>query len=165
MIGQNVALRYPQRLASLTLCDTSSRVPQDARATWDERIATAERHGMKPLCEGTMQRWFTSGYLRREPPELRVIRDQFLQTPTSGYVGCCQAIRVLDYTDRLGEISMPVRVIVGAEDPAAPPEVSKIIQEHIAGATLDIIDDASHLSNVEQPAEFNRSLLGFLGVS
>ena len=163
MIGQNVALRYPQRLESLVLCDTTSRVPDEAKQIWDERIATAERNGMEALCDETMARWFTPAFLHRKPRELELIREQFLQTPTSGYVGCCQAIRELDYTDRLDGIALPLHIIVGDEDPSTPPEASRVIQSRIPGASLDIIENAAHLSNVEQPDAFNSSLSAFLG--
>src|SRR5262249_56331940 len=49
MIGQTLALAAPGRLLSLALCDTSSRIPAEARPLWDERIKTAEARGMQPL--------------------------------------------------------------------------------------------------------------------
>lgn len=162
MIGQNLALRHPRRLLSLALCDTTSRVPDEARAVWDERIAEAERNGMQGLCDATMERWFTPPFLAENGPQLECIREQFLATPTSGYVGCCQAIRDLDYTEALSTVSLPTHLIVGARDPSAPPAASRTIQGIIEGATLSVIDDASHLSNVEQPDAFNEALLGFL---
>ncbi len=162
MIGQNLAIRHPQRLLSLVLCDTTSRIPEQAQPTWDDRIAVAEKSGMHPLCGETMERWFTPSFLEADGPELRTIREQFLDTPTSGFVGCCQAIRALDYTERLSEIALPVKLIVGAEDPATPPEASRVIEQKIAGASLTIIDNGAHLCNVEQPAAFNRALLEFL---
>ena len=162
MVGQNLALRYPKRLSSLVLCDTTSRIPDEAQPTWDERIALAERSGMEPLCGETMERWFTPPFLAEGGPELRSIREQFLDTPTSGYVGCCQAIRELDYTNRLSDIELPMQLIVGADDVSAPPEASRVIQQKVAGASLTVIDNGSHLCNVEQPAAFNHALLGFL---
>ena len=163
MIGQNVALRHPARLASAVLCDTTCRVPDEAKPMWDERIATAERSGMSALCDATMERWFTAPYRAREPKDMQVIREQFLSTPTSGFVGCCQAIRELDYADRLSSVDLPVHLVVGADDPSTPPAAARAIQERISGASLEIIDGAAHLSNVEQPETFNRSLLDFLG--
>lgn len=162
MIGQNLVLRYPHRLRSLVLCDTTSRVPEQARLVWDERIAEAERSGMEALCDATMERWFTPPFLEQDGPELKSIRQQFLDTPTSGYVGCCQAIRELDYTDSLARVALPVQLIVGAEDLSTPLQALRAIQEKITGAALSVIDNASHLSNVEQPAEFNNVMVKFL---
>jgi len=44
MVGQLFALRYPDRLLSLVLCDTASEMRSTA---WAERIATALREGME----------------------------------------------------------------------------------------------------------------------
>jgi 3-oxoadipate enol-lactonase len=133
-----------------------------ARALWDERIAVVEKSGMQPLCGETMERWFTPAFLEADGPELQTIREQFLHTPSSGYVGCCRAIRVLDYTRQLSRIKLPVQLVVGAEDPTTPPEASRAIQQEIAGAALTVIENGSHLCNVEQPDAFNRALIGFL---
>lgn len=162
MIGQNLAIRHPQRLVSLVLCDTTSRVPPQARPLWDERISVAEKSGMAPLCGETMARWFTPPFLEADGPELQAIREQFLYTPTSGYVGCCRAIRELDYTRHLSQIALPVQLIVGADDPSTPPEASRAIQQEVAGSALTLIDNGSHLCNVERPDAFNRALIGFL---
>ncbi len=51
MIGQTLALKAPELFASLVLCDTSSRIPPEAKPLWDERIHTAETKGMEPLVE------------------------------------------------------------------------------------------------------------------
>ena len=162
MIGQNLALRHPGRLRSLVLADTSSRIPAEAQPVWEERIETARKGGMAPLCEPTMQRWFTAPFLARNPPELEETRRIFLATPPDGYTGCAQAIRRLDYLGRLGEIRLPTLVVVGAEDQATPVAASEAIQVGIPGATLEVIPQASHLANVEQPKRFTDAVLGFL---
>ena len=162
MIGQSLGIRHPRRLLSLALCDTLSVVPEEAQSIWTERIETARTQGMSPLCEPTLARWFTPAYRERHPPALDSIRRQILATPVAGYIGCCEAIRRIDYLDRLGGIRLPTCVIVGADDPATPPPASEAIHQRIAGSSLTLIDDAAHLSNVEQPEAFNRALLGFL---
>jgi len=162
MTALGLALDHADRIASIAACNCVAGYGPDGVKMWDERIAIAEKSGMKPLCDGTMERWFTPPFLAEEGPDLHTIREQFLSTPTSGYVGCCQAIRDLDYTDRLSGVTLPVQLIVGADDPTTPPEASRAIQQRIAGAALTVIDNASHLCNVEQPAAFNSALLGFL---
>ena len=132
MIGQNLALRHTRRLSSLVLCDTTSRVPEEARSMWDERIAIAEKSGVEPLCDGTMERWFTQPFLDADGPDLHTIRDQFLATPTSGFVGCCQAIRDLDYTEALSGISLPVQlIVVPRENPAVVKSRAKFLTHHV----------------------------------
>lgn len=162
MIGQNLALRHAGRLLSLVLCDTLSVISDEGQPIWADRIETAKREGMAPLCEPTLARWFTPAYLEIDPPGLKSIRSQILNTPVTGYVGCCEAIRRIDYIDRLDRIRLPTHVIVGADDPATPPAEAQAIQRQIDGSSLVIIDNAAHLSNVEQPEAFNRTVLEFL---
>lgn len=162
MIGQSVALRYPERLASLALCDTMAVVPPEAQDAWRARIATARAKGMPALVDATMERWFTEAYRKQEPPALKLIRQYFLNTPVDGFAACAEAIRGLDYLDRLSEIGLPTLIIVGEEDTGTPVSASAAMQERIAGAKMLIIPQAAHLSNIEQATVFNQALEAFL---
>jgi 3-oxoadipate enol-lactonase len=53
-------------------------------------------------------------------------------------------------------------IIVGEEDPGTPVEMAREIHAALPGSQLAILRSASHLSNLEQPEEFNRTLRGFL---
>jgi 3-oxoadipate enol-lactonase len=162
MIGQALALTAPHLLSSLVLCDTSSRIPSEAKPLWDQRIATAETKGMEPLVDSTLERWFTAGFRARRPDVVDRVRGMIRATPPRGYAGCCHAIAALDLTDRLGAITLPTLIIVGAEDPGTPPAMSETIQRQIRGSELVVLKSAAHLSNLEQPDEFNRALTEFL---
>jgi 3-oxoadipate enol-lactonase len=90
------------------------------------------------------------------------VRTMVRTTPIRGYVACCQAIAKLNLTHRLGEISIPTLVVVGADDPATTVEMARTIHQGIAGSELVILKGAAHLSNLEQPDAFNEAVLGFL---
>lgn len=162
MIGQTLALRHPEALKSLILCDTTSRVPREAAPVWDERIALTLREGMSPHVEPTMERWFTPRFRAEHPEEVEPVRRMILETSPRGYAGCCHAIRDLDLTEALGRIGLPVLIVVGEDDPGTPVDESRILQERIPGSRLVVLKSAAHLSNREQPAAFNRAVTGFL---
>jgi 3-oxoadipate enol-lactonase len=162
MIGQTLALKAPDVFASLSLCDTSSRIPAEAKPLWQERIRTAESQGMEPLVEPTLSRWFTEPFRKARPDVTDRVAKMIRSTPAAGYAGCCAAISVLDLTDRIGAIKLPTVVIVGEDDPGTPVAASKVISEKIAGSKLEILPKAAHLSNMEQPEAFNQALTGFL---
>lgn len=82
-----------------------------------------------------------------------------------GYIGCVDAIKGLNFIERLPEISHPVLLIVGREDGATPVEASEAIHERIQDSDLVILEDASHISNVEKAGEFNNALTGFLSAN
>jgi len=162
MIGQTFALKYPGRLASMTLCDTTSRYPAEAAPMWQERIRIAESKGMAPLVQPTLERWFTEGFRKNHAEKVRPVAALIENTPVPGYVGCCNAIPKINVTSRLKELKVPTLVICGNDDPATPPAMAREIQENIPGARLTLIPQAAHLANIEQPEAFNRALAGFL---
>lgn len=162
MIGQTIALTAPQVLASLVLCDTSSRVPPEAKPVWDQRISTAETQGMEPLVEPTIERWFTAPFRAQGAEVVDRVRAMIRSTPPRGYVGCCHAIAALNLTDRLAAITLPTLIIVGEDDPGTPVAASQTIHQQIKGSELVILKSAAHLSNMEQPEAFNRTLTAFL---
>src|SRR6185503_202590 len=57
MVGQYLGLLHPERIVSLQLVSTSSRVPPEGAAMWDERIKAVREKGMASQPEGSMQRW------------------------------------------------------------------------------------------------------------
>ncbi|PIV23808.1 MAG: 3-oxoadipate enol-lactonase [Deltaproteobacteria bacterium CG_4_8_14_3_um_filter_45_9] len=162
MIGQSLALNYVHRLRSLALCDTASIIPQEAQPIWQERIEKTLDKGMASQVDETMARWFTPSFLKQNPPMLDLIRKQILATPVVGYLGCAEAIRRLNYLDRLSEIKMPTLIMVGEDDPGTPVSASKAIHERISNSKLVILPSARHLSNIEQTQAFNSVLLEFL---
>jgi 3-oxoadipate enol-lactonase len=162
MIGQIIAIKYPQMLQSLVLCDTMSRVPTEAKPMWDDRIHTAETGGMEPLVEPTLARWFTEPFRQKGSPVLDQVRTMIRSTPPRGYTGCCHAIAALNLTDHLKAITLPTLIIVGEDDPATPVAASHVIHEQSRGSELVILKSAAHLSNLEQPEAFNQALTAFL---
>jgi 3-oxoadipate enol-lactonase len=162
MIGQTFALKYPGRLATMTLADTTSRYAPEAAPMWEERIRIAESKGMEPLVQATLERWFTEGFRKNSKDKVDRVAALIRSTPVAGYVGCCAAIPKINVSSRLKEIKTPTLVICGNEDPATPPAMAREIQENIPGARLALIPQAAHLANIEQPEAFNRALADFL---
>ena len=162
MIGQTLALKAPEVFQSLSLCDTSSRIPAEAKPLWQDRIKTAESQGMEPLVESTLSRWFTEPFRKSHKDVVDRVAEMIRKTPVAGYAGCCHAISTLDLTDRISAIKVPTIAIVGEDDPGTPVAAHRVIHEKIAGSKLEILKSAAHLSNMEQPEAFNRALTGFL---
>ena len=162
MIGQQFALKYPGRFASLTLADTTSRYPAEARVIWDERLALIRSRGMDAIVPSTLERWFTAAFREREPGTVARIGQLIRSTPVAGYAGCAYGISRIDLSARLAGIDCPALVIVGDSDLGTPRPMAEEIVRSLPGSRLHVIECAAHLANVEQPAEFNRVLRQFL---
>jgi 3-oxoadipate enol-lactonase len=162
MIGQTLALKHPELFASLSLCDTSSRIPAEAKPLWADRIKTAETQGMEPLVEPTLARWLTAPFREQRRDVVDQVAKMIRSTPPKGYAGCCHAIADLDLTDRISAIKLPTFVIVGEDDQGTPVAASRVMNERIKGSELVILPSAAHLSNLEQPEAFTNALTKFL---
>jgi 3-oxoadipate enol-lactonase len=162
MIGQVFALRHPAMVQSLVLCDTTSRYPAAAAPIWEERIKAVGAKGMEPMVAPTLERWFTAPFRARRRDLMDRVGAMIGSTPAPGYIGCCHAIPKINVTERLRDVRCPALVIVGEEDPGTPVDMARDIHAALPAAELAILSRASHLSNLEQPEEFNRVLGGFL---
>ncbi len=160
MTGMWLAAEAPERVEGLVLLCTSA--PLGPKSVWDGRIATATERGLAALVDGVIERWFTPAF-RGENPELvgkmaRTLRE----TDPGGYAGCCAAIRDMDLRDRLPSVEASTLVVSGAEDPATPPEHGGLIADAIPGARFEVVPDAAHIANVEQPEKVTQLILTHL---
>ena len=144
-------LEHPERVAALVLFDTGPGYRSDAaRDQWNDRAAATadrfERDGLAAL----------SG-----SPE----------TQAAGHrsaVGLARAARGMlaqrdgRVIEALPSVKVPVLVLVGARDKAFLPAADYIAAK-IPGAVQVVVPDAGHVSNVDQPGAFDRSVLDFLG--
>ena len=160
MIGQLLAVRHPNLLHSVTLCDTTSKMPHPE--IWDDRIEAAQSGGIGAVLKGTLERWFTPAMHENNPDEIGRIATMIRGTKVDGFIANCHAIKAMDQTGILKDITTPTLIIVGAEEAATTPEMSRIIHAEIEGSELEILPGASHLANVEQPDAFNKVMLAFL---
>ena len=160
MDGMWNAANAPERIDRLALCSTSPHMPP--RELWDERIAFVREQGVEPLADATMERWFSPEFRESAPETVASIRAMVASTPAEGYAGCCEAIREWDFRPELGRISAPTLVLSAEHDPSTPPESGQLIADGIPGAAFQVLPDARHLANVEQPEAFTAALLAHL---
>ena len=160
MIAQRLAVRHPEVVKSISLCDTASHMPP--REMWDERIDIANEHGIEGHVDTTIKRWFRPNFIQSSPGAVGFVEQMILETGVDGYVACASAIRDMHQTELLPKISAPTLILLGRQDPACTYEQAMVMKEKIPHAEFHAIEDAAHLSNIEKPAEFNSVLLSFL---
>ena len=160
MIGQQLGARYPERILSLSLCNTASEMPP--RTLWEERFEIARTQGIAGLVDGTIKRWFTAPFIERAPQEIEKVRQMILGTNVEGYIGCGSAVRDMAQSTMLLKIKAPTLVLSGRHDPACTVEQGTVLNRLIDGSRMVIIEDAAHLSNIEQPVQFNQAVREFM---
>lgn len=162
MIGQTFALKYPARVSAIVLADTTSAHTTTPLAMWNERIRIANQEGMQPLVQPAIERWFTEGFRKSQPSTVEQIANMIRTTSVDGWSGCCAAIAAVNTTERLHEIKCPALVMVGEYDVGTPLSAALVMQRHLPHSSLVVISDAAHMTDIEQPGQFNRALKMFL---
>lgn len=160
LIGQATALRAPERLLGLVLCNTGLKIGTDA--IWNERIAAAEGAGVASMADAVMARWFTPAFQESRPATLAGHRAMLVATPNAGYAAACRAIRDADYSAASARVRVPTLCIAGEQDLATPPELVKALADTIPGARYQAFSPCGHLPSVEQPAACAAAIADFL---
>jgi len=159
MIGMSLALRAPERLHKLVLSNTAPKI--GSLEFWNTRIHTVQSKGMKEVAGAVTARWFTPGFQQSSPEKVASAIRVLESLDPRGYVGGCTAVRDFDFRESIRQIRTPTQVISGTHDPAATAADGRLLAEQIPGARYAELN-ASHLSNVEAPAQFNDAVLSFL---
>jgi len=164
MIALDFATRYRDRVATLTLCDSLpgfTHLNEDQRREFirlreEPLLAGKEPRDMAPAVArsllGTNPR---AGSYERLVESMSVLHKQSYLKTIAGAVNYARKLE-------LENIAVPTHVVVGDQDRLTPPAMSCELARRIRGARLTIIEDAGHLSNIEQPEAFNRAVLDFL---
>jgi 3-oxoadipate enol-lactonase/4-carboxymuconolactone decarboxylase len=149
-VGLELALRHPERIASLALIAGSPRF-----GTADEfrqRGVIVRTNGLDPIARTSPDRWFTHGFAAAQP----AITDwavQMVRTTDPGcYIAACEALASFDVRSQLGGVGVPTLVLVGSEDRVTGPAEARTLVAGVPDARLAVVPGASHLVPVEQPA-------------
>ncbi len=158
-IVQEIALRSPQRLLSLTLEDTAPRfnLPSDDvmlefRA---KRFYAAQNEGM--AAAAALELPWTPPHM---PPErLQEVNERLARMSVDAFIAAANALVAWPGVEgRLSAIQTPTLVICGDLDAPALVDASRRLAELIPNAKLEMIPESSHSPQWERPDLFNQAL-------
>lgn len=166
MTGLALAMRAPEKVGKLVCCDARALAPEAYKAMWDGNIARLHEVGMDGIVESTKGRWFTAPFL--EAPEnaemLGVVQSMIQGTSPVGYEGVARLLQTLDLHDQLATMQPDTLYVTGEFDMAAPVDAMQDMADSTPGASLTVVPNAAHLSNIEQPDAFINAIKGFLNL-
>lgn len=162
-VGQNIALRFPHRLASLGLITTTC-APNDAELeNRRDRMAAVRRDGIAAQHDRNMQRWFSDQALRDQLPGVRIMSAAFRAFSPHAFEWVSGAIlHDSNRKDDLKRITAPTLIVASPDDPGVPSATSELMRDEIPRAEFHWLSPAKHLATLEHPERFNRILTDFL---
>ncbi|WP_038365665.1 3-oxoadipate enol-lactonase [Bosea sp. UNC402CLCol] len=160
LIGQDLAVRAPERLSALVLADTAAKV--GTAESWNARIEVVRQGGLAAIADPVMERWFTPAFHAERPDDLAGWRNALLRQPADGYIATCQALSQADLTAAIGAITVPTLAVAGDGDLSTPPDLVRAMAQRIPGAGFALIEGCGHIPPVEQPARLLALVTGHL---
>lgn len=157
--------RFASRVQALVLADTRAGADtEEGRIGRFEMAQTAYRQGPAAIADLMIPKLLAPQTVQTKPDLVRLVRAVIEGNQISGIAGDLMAMAERpDSVPMLPTIACPTLVLVGEEDLATPPSESRLIAERIPGARLEMLPEAGHLSNLEQPDRFNRVVEDFAG--
>lgn len=155
---------FPTRVEKLLLADTRAQADTaEGKATRAEQAQKILAEGMAPIVDTMLPKLISPDTVSKRPEVVKRVRDMMLHTKPEGAAAALRGMAEReDQTPRLSQINVPALIIVGREDPITPLADSEKMHELITDSELVVIENASHVSNIEQPEQFNRALRKFL---
>jgi pimeloyl-ACP methyl ester carboxylesterase len=149
-----------ERIAGLVLADT--RAAADDDATRKGRVAAMERIGAGDFdgyCDVLLQKLLSEGTRRGRPEIVELVRC-IMRTahPDAAVAALLGMIDRPDSRDLLATIDVPTAVIVGEHDAITSVDDARAMAAAIPDATLHVIANAGHLSNIENPSAFGEAI-------
>ena len=157
--GMWLGIHAPERFDRIVLCSTAAKI--GSPETWNSRVATVRKDGMKPVAAAVIERWFTPEFRASHPEKVAPVQRMLENSPPDGYASCCAAIRDADLRELVSRIQSRTLVIFGAKDPVASAADAQFLVSQIQGSKIAELN-ASHLSNVEQAEQFTQAVSQFL---
>ena len=167
-MGGYIALRAvernPERVLALILADTQAKADSnEAKLRRAGSIKAIKTNGVKQFAENFLKTAFTPHSLKPKS-ESAVTIQRIIESNSA--LGICGALLALatrtDTTDSLSVIQVPTLILVGEQDSLTPVAASQEMHDRIRDSEMQVIKNASHLSNIENLEEFNSQLLSFL---
>lgn len=156
--------RHPNLVSGMILAATRAGADADqVRANRDKAIADTIQYGTQPVLEGMLPILMSPKTYQQQPEVVQFVSEIIARTTGDGIISAMQGMKNRPDSSRiLQQINVPTLIIHGADDQIISLTDSQAMQAGIPNSKLQIIQDAGHLPNLEQPGIFNSAVFSFM---
>ncbi len=163
-IALNAVSRFTDRFEALVLADTQCIA--DTNEVLEKRaeaLVDIASNGSTPFREKFIQTVFHPESLETKKDVVLRLREVVFTNSTHIITMGLKALADRSETcSILDQISQPTLILCGRADEVTPLAQSEMMYNKIQPSVLHVIEKAGHVSNLEQPDEFNKHLLEFI---
>jgi len=163
-VVMNAAVLCPDRFEAIILCDTQCIADSPAVKEYRNKLITKIIAGKKSeFVEEFIQQVFCKESLDHKQHVVEKVRKGVMATSPVSITGSLGAMAERhDMCSQLNKILVPTLIICGEYDIITPPAQSEVILKNIKNSKMHTLKRAGHLSNLEQPEEFNQLMQQFI---
>jgi 3-oxoadipate enol-lactonase len=156
--------QFAHRVSALVLADTrASADNEEGKKVRVQQAETILAEGMAGTADAMLQKLLTPETVAKRADIVKRVRDMMVRTKPEGAAAALMGMASReDQTDLLSQIKCPTLILVGRTDPLTPVENSELMHQKINDSKLIVIENAAHVSNIEQVDQFNAELRAFL---
>jgi pimeloyl-ACP methyl ester carboxylesterase len=163
------AMQNPARARSIALTSIGSgsdMKPGEFAAGMEALAELTLKSGMRALAEHYAATPTRYRLREKNPPEYRNFIAQLAAGSPLGITNTMRGVQqrrppLYVHKERIAALNVPVLIVLGDEDePCVKP--SHFLKETLPGARLEIVEKTGHAVNLEEPALYNRLILGFI---
>jgi 3-oxoadipate enol-lactonase len=148
--------RAPERFRSMVIVGSFAKYPDGQAYADNIKAAVGAAGNMRTFAQTR------AAQLGLPPQRLAETVEQMASKSVPSYLASTQATWTGDYRAVLSSIAVPVLVTRGERDGIAPQPLSDEIAAGIPGAKRDIVPNAGHVANADNPEVFNDMLREFV---
>jgi pimeloyl-ACP methyl ester carboxylesterase len=155
-IAMHLALERPSSLAGLVLIGTGARLkvfPAILEGILKDKETTCRQiidYAFSPMAPAAMKEAAYQEYVKSHAEVVH--RD---------FTACDR----FDIRESAHSINIPTLIMCGAHDTLTPPKYAEYLHERIAGSSLRLIEDASHMVMLEKPREVSEAIAEFVSAA
>ena len=164
-VALQMAIRHPGLATRLIFADCGAAFSDEGRQAFRNMAAASKARGLQAITDVAMRRLFAPEFQEKHPDLMRDRREAFLRTDPEVFRAACAALAELDLRPQLGQVKVPVLVLVGEHDEATPPPMSHELAAGLPNARLKIIPGCAHVPQLQSPGLFLDAIDDFLPAS
>lgn len=156
--------QFAPRLSGIILAATRAGADsEEGKQARDKAAAMAREKGAAAVVEDMLPKMLSPKTYRDKPELVAQVQAIMNSVPAETMVADLMGMRErVDATVTLEEIDLPVLILHGADDRLIPVKEAEKMHNLIRRSKLEIIPEAGHLLNMEQPERFNAAVEQFL---
>ena len=166
MINRRFAINHPDRVWALVIQNSPHLRDPGLQQQVEDAARVAGSGGPAATIEAALARWFTPGFLAREPNTVAWVRRTVLANDPDNYAGhrFVLAAGVRELVRPAPAIAQPVLVMTSEHDAGSTPAMAKAIAQETKGAELQIVAGLKHMGVLENPNAFSAPAIAFLSL-